>query len=123
MPPVDDVGTATIRDELLAGLERWRGALERGDLRALRALYREEFVYEGLDRDTWLSTGYGVSANEVTSVDVSDALLAADPEEPGLYISRFQLTTKKGPQSRALIKRLYWQRDDDGYRIIAEDSF
>ena len=123
LPPANEGGQTDIRDELLERLERWRSALQRGDLLALREMYREDFVYEGLDRDTWLSTGYGVSTGEIGAVELSDTLLAADPEEPGLYISRFQLTTKKGPQSRALIKRLYWQRDDDGYRIIAEDAF
>ncbi len=123
LPQAGAAGQAVVRDALLDRLETWRAALQQGDLRALRALYRDDFIYEGLDRDTWLSTGYSDLVRDAGSVELSEPLLAADPEEPGLYISRFKLTTKKGPQSRALIKRLYWQRDDDGYRIIAEDAF
>ncbi len=123
LPAADASGQEATRNALLESLQRWQAALQQGDLHSLRALYREDFAYEGLDRDTWLSTAYGSAASDATSVELSEVLLAADPEEPGLYVSRFELTTKKGPHSRALIKRLYWQRDDDGYRVIAEDSF
>ncbi|MEM6514126.1 MAG: L,D-transpeptidase family protein [Pseudomonadota bacterium] len=107
------------RRALLNGIEDWRQASEQGDLRRLRTLYREDFSYDGLDRDTWLASAIDLPD---TTLAVSDVLLVADPVEEGLYLSRFTLT-KKGPQSRALIKRLYWQRDGSTYRIVAEDAF
>ena len=112
-----------VRDRLLESVERWRQASVRGDLQSLRALYREDFSYEGLDRDTWVASGLDKAFEGATELALADVLLVADPVEPGLYLSRFVLAKEKGPQSRALIKRLYWQFGDDGFRIVAEDSF
>ncbi len=118
----DVPSTNDTRDHLLRSLETWRAAAEAGDLRRLRSLYREDFTYDGLDRDTWIASGFAAGAAGA-ALEMSDVMLIADPVEAGLFVSRFELITKKGPRLRALIKRLYWQRDDDGFRIIAEDSF
>ncbi|MEM8683333.1 MAG: L,D-transpeptidase family protein [Pseudomonadota bacterium] len=118
----DNASSSEARDELLSLLETWRAAIQRGDLRALRSLYSDDFSYAGLDRDTWLASRINDDI-EQASIDYAEVLLVADPVEAGLYLSRFEFSTKKGPQSRALIKRLYWQRGDNGFRVVAEDSY
>jgi len=49
-------------------------------------------------------------------------LLLADPENPGLYLSRFRFRHVRAGHSVESMKRLYWRRDDGGrLLIVAED--
>jgi len=50
-------------------------------------------------------------------------LLLADPEDDGLYLSRFRQAITYDDRTIATIKRLYWRRSEDGeLRIVAEDN-
>ena len=50
-------------------------------------------------------------------------MLLADPEEPGLYLSRFTQTITEHERTMVTIKRLYWRRSENGeLRIVAEDN-
>jgi hypothetical protein len=63
------------------------------------------------------------SERVLTSVQIEDLLLLADPEEPGLYLSRFKqvLVGPNGPVT--MVKRLYWmRRSDSEWRIVSEDN-
>jgi murein L,D-transpeptidase YafK len=112
------------RSGLRAALESWRRSLEEKDLAAYLSLYAEKFRYREMDRDSWASYRLGAfAAREVGSVRLEDVILMADPEEPGLYLSRFtqEFVTDNGPVR--ITKRLYWMRgEDDFWRIIAEGS-
>ena len=54
---------------------------------------------------------------------LDEVFLLADPEEAGLYLSRFRQTISYDGRSIAIVKRLYWRRMTDGdLRIVAEDN-
>ncbi len=56
-------------------------------------------------------------------ISIDDLLLLADPEEEGLYLSRFRETISGSGVAGSTIKRLYWRRNDEGdWRIVAEDN-
>jgi murein L,D-transpeptidase YafK len=112
------------RIELRIALELWRQSLEEGDLPGYLALYADDFRHRGMDKEAWSSYRSGAfNARNFESVSLEDVLLIADPEEPGLYLSRFtqEFITDSGPVR--ITKRLYWRRRDDNFwQIVAEGA-
>ena len=113
-----------IRIEFRVALEMWRQSLEDSDLLAYLSLYSDEFRHRGMDKEAWASYRLAVfDARDLESVDLEDVLLIADPEEPGLYLSRFTQEFVTGSGMVTIMKRLYWQRREDSlWKIVAEDS-
>lgn len=111
-----------LRTELRIMLEVWRQSLEDGDLPIFLSLYADEFRYGGVDKESWASrTVTAFEGGEPRPVRLEDILLIADPEEDGLYLSRFtqEFATEQGRVR--ITRRLYWQRRAGGpLRIIAE---
>ena len=112
------------RMELRKVLEMWRQSLEESDLTTYLALYSDEFRYRGMDKATWSSYRQGVfDEREIESVKLDDVLLVADPEEPGLYLSRFTQEYVTVGGTVRMTKRLYWLRQEDrSWRIVAEGA-
>lgn len=113
-----------LRVEFRLALDLWRRSLEEGDLIAYLSLYADDFRSRGMDRKEWASYRHGVfGARSLQAVDLADVLLLKDPEEPELYLSRFNqvLTTENGMVSTT--KRLYWRRmPGNRWQIVSEDS-
>jgi len=113
-----------LRIEFRLALDMWRDSLAKGDLYTYLSLYADDFRYRGMDRDAWSSYRLGVfEARQLDGVALDDVMLVRDPEEPGLYLSRFTqvLMTATGPVTTT--KRLYWRRGSGSqWRIISEDS-
>ncbi len=62
-------------------------------------------------------------ARAVDSLELDDVMLVADPEVPGLYLSRFRQAMTTADGSVTTIKRLYWRRDDgNAWRIVSEGA-
>lgn len=105
-------------------LDMWRKSLERGDLPGYLALYADDFHRHGMDKAAWSEYLLKVfEARRLIEVRLDDLMLLADPEEAGLYISRFTqvLATSEGAVESS--KRLYWRREkSDTWRIVSEDS-
>ena len=112
------------RMELRTVLELWRQSLEASDLTNYLALYSDEFRYRGMDKAAWSSYRRSVfDAREIESVNLDDVLLIADPEEPGLYLSRFTQEYVTVGGTVRTTKRLYWlRREDRSWRIVAEGA-
>jgi hypothetical protein len=54
---------------------------------------------------------------------VDEIMLLADPEEPGLYISRFRLQTVEPGRAMTITKRLYWRATASSeLQVVAEDN-
>ncbi len=112
------------RMELRTVLEMWRLSLEEGDLITYLALYSDGFRYRGMNKATWSLYRQGAfDAREIESVKLDDVLLIADPEEPGLYLSRFTQEYVTSDGTVRTTKRLYWMRQEDRtWRIVAEGA-
>ncbi|MGI9203851.1 MAG: L,D-transpeptidase family protein [Woeseiaceae bacterium] len=113
-----------LRSDFRTALDTWRDSLASGDLFTYLSMYADDFRYRDMDRDSWASFRYNVfDAQKLGGVTLADVFLVADPEVPGLYLSRFTqiLKTTDGPVTTT--KRLYWRRSEDNrWRIVAEDA-
>lgn len=105
-------------------LDMWRRSLQDEDLVSYLSLYDEGFRQHGLDKAEWSAFRLGAfAARPIDSVEIRDVLLVADPEEPGLYISRFTQVLTGAAGAVTTTKRLYWKRRADAqWRIISEDN-
>ena len=105
-------------------LDMWRRSLQDEDLVSYLSLYDEGFRQHGLDKAEWSAFRLGAfAARPIDSVEIRDVLLVADPEEPGLYISRFTQVLTDAAGAVTTTKRLYWKRRADAqWRIISEDN-
>ena len=107
-----------------AALEAWETSHRQGDLHRYLSLYADDFVYRGMNRADWSAYRLQSFRNApVLELELSDVLILADPEEEGLYLTRFQQRIVTNDQTITTTKRLYWRRNDDGgLKIIAEDN-
>ena len=116
--------TEELRTEFHLVLEQWRDSLERGDLLAHLSLYANDFRYRDMGLSEWSAWRLNVfESRQLDDVRLDNVMLVADPETPGLFLSRFTqvLATADGPVTTT--KRLYWRRSDGSqWRIVAEDS-
>lgn len=115
---------AATRAELAAVLDLWAESRRSGDLHQYLSLYADEFEYRGMGRDDW--AGYRlqtVSTTPIREFELQEVLLLADPEDSGLYLSRFRQIIVDGERTIVTTKRLYWRRTADGaLKIVAEDN-
>ncbi len=113
-----------LRSEFRAALNAWVMSYESGDLHSYLSQYDDDFTYRGLQRDEWLAIRLQAYDTQVIEkIRIDDVLLLADPEEEGLFLSRFRLTIVGGGQTTRTTKRLYWRRSADAeWRIVAEDN-
>jgi murein L,D-transpeptidase YafK len=114
----------TIRKRLQSAVDEWASSYLSGDLHRYLTLYGEDFQHRGMNRDEWsayrLQT---IGATKVREFLLEDLLLLADPEDAGLYLSRFRQTFADATHKVVTIKRLYWRESADGkLRIVAEDN-
>lgn len=112
------------RNELLAVVKQWEASYRNGDWHRFLSLYAEDFSYRGMDLQEWSTYRLRTVANrEIADFTIDDLMLLSDPEEPGLYLSRFRQTISESDRTIATTKRLYWRRSPAGdLRIVAEDN-
>lgn len=112
------------RDQLLAALALWAGSYRDGDWNRFLSLYSQEFAYRGMNREEWSAYRVQtVGARPLDDFTVDEVLLLADPEEDGLYLSRFRQRINESGRTIATTKRLYWRKTPQGdFVIVAEDN-
>ena len=121
---VSDEELAATRAELRGQLDGWVESYAAGDLHRYLSFYVDDFSYRGMDREQWNAfRTQSLTQAPPRRVAVNDVFLFADPEEKGLYLTRFRQTITYDDRSVATLKRLYWQRMPGGeLRIVAEDN-
>lgn len=114
----------SLQNRLEAAIASWQNSFTSGDLHRLLSMYADDFSYRGMDRTEWASYRMqSLAERRVDSMAVEELLLLADPEDVGLYVSRFRLQIVGQDGSVAMTKRLYWRQVADGsLRIVAEDN-
>ncbi|MBT8088028.1 MAG: L,D-transpeptidase family protein [Gammaproteobacteria bacterium] len=113
-----------LRAELTSSLDAWARTLELGEIDDHLSLYDDEFRHWGMDRTEWgVLQRTAIPARAIDAVDLGELLLLADPEQDGLFLSRFQLLVNEASGTTAFTKRLYWRRAANGeLKIVAEDA-
>jgi len=115
---------AELRRELVGTLDAWAQSYRTGDLHKHLSFYAQDFEFRGMDRSEWVSFRVQTIASKpISDFSIDDVLLMADPEEDGLYLSRFRQTIVDDARMTVTTKRLYWRRMPDGeLHIVAEDN-
>ena len=115
---------AATRDELMAALDSWASSYRSGDWHRYLSLYATDFKYRGLDRDEWSAYRLqALAARPIQQFILDDVLLLGDPEEDGLFLSRFRQSIVDDEHTTVTIKRLYWRRAENGeLKIVTEDN-
>jgi murein L,D-transpeptidase YafK len=115
---------AHTRAELMSVLKLWSDSYRVGDWHQYLALYAQEFEYRGMSREEWSAYRVrSVGGRTIEGFSVDNIMLFADPEEPGLYLSRFRQTVTERERTTTTTKRLYWRRTGRGnLQIVAEDN-
>jgi murein L,D-transpeptidase YafK len=118
----DDI--AALRDEVRSAVDAWAESIKSGDLHRYLTLYADQFTYRGMTREQWAEYRLRtLGARAIEDFRIADVVLLADPEETGLFVSRFQQETTEAGRKVVATKRLYWQRAPGGdLRIVAEDN-
>jgi murein L,D-transpeptidase YafK len=113
-----------VRGQLLEALDTWTGSYRVGDWNRYLSMYADEFVYRGMSRDEWFRYRLQTSGSRpIEDFAVDDVLLLADPEEEGLYLSRFRQQVTEAGHTVTTTKRLYWRESaGGGFQIVAEDN-
>ncbi|MCH8246809.1 MAG: L,D-transpeptidase family protein [Bacteroidetes bacterium] len=115
---------ALSRAELMSALKVWSDSYRVGDWHQYLSLYAQEFEYRGMSREEWFAYRIrSVGGQTIEGFSVDNIMLLADPEEPGLYLSRFRQTITEHERTMVTTKRLYWRRTGRGnLLIVAEDN-
>jgi len=114
----------TTRELLLDALDAWVSSYRRGDWNRFLSSYAQEFVYRGMSLAEWSAYRlHSVGSRKIEDYTVADVLLLADPEDEGLFLSRFRQEVTEDGQTVATTKRLYWRKSAAGrFQIVAEDN-
>ncbi len=113
-----------LRSELGAAVAGWAASLERRDMQAHLSFYSEDFHHWTMNKSEWTVLLLGtLGRRPITDVTVSELLLLADPNDDGLYLSRFTQSVTEDGATVVSTRRLYWRRSANGaLRIVAEDA-
>ncbi|MEQ8205069.1 MAG: L,D-transpeptidase family protein [Woeseia sp.] len=119
--PASDI--AKTRAEFRRALARWQTSINEGDVAGYLALYSADFRQQDMDKNDWSTWRANVfAARGDSDVTLRDVMLLADPEEAGLYLSRFTQVMVSDGQEVLTQKRLYWRRNDaQDWQIVTED--
>jgi murein L,D-transpeptidase YafK len=120
----DEADIAALRNQLNSKVSAWVRANAESDLHAYLSLYDDSFRYRGMSLREWATFRLRTFAERgKVTMTIDELLLLADPEEEGLFLSRFIQTTSGSANGSRSIKRLYWRRNNaDEWRIVAEDN-
>lgn len=124
MRKASDQEIETNRRLLLNALDSWVKSYRSGDWNRFFSSYAQEFVYRGMDLEEWFAYRlHSVGSRKIDDFTVADVLLMADPEDEGLFLSRFRQQITEDGQTVATTKRLYWRKSAAGrFEIVAEDN-
>jgi len=115
---------ARTREELQRALDTWANSYESGDLHQYLSSYADDFSYRGMNREEWAEfRSQSITRAPPLSVELDEVLLLADPEDDGIFLSRFRQVIAYDDRTITTVKRLYWRRSENGrLRIVAEDN-
>ena len=113
-----------IRERLLAALDDWQQSYAAGDWFTYLSLYADEFSFRGMNKDEWSAFRLqSIGNRSLDDYSIDNIYLLEDPEEEGLFLSRFVQRIVGDGATVETTKRLYWRQDAAGeFKIVAEDN-
>lgn len=110
-----------VADEVTAFIDGWRRAWQSADFDRYLSAFAADFEPAGTIRDSWVEgRSRAFATATVGTVEISETLIVAYPEEPDLYLARFRLELTSGGRKFDTMKQLYIRRlAGGGYKIVA----
>lgn len=111
------------RAHLIQALEGWRSAWEQQDITRYMRYYASDFADEkGENRGAWQTRKAGLfSYHRPHQIQISDLLLFKYPSEKTVAVAIFNQTYQRDGKKMVERKRLWWQWQDNQWKIISEE--
>lgn len=109
------------RGQFLAAFDRWRADWESLDSQRYFSHYASQFRSDSRDLDAWKARKLKVNAGKKwVKVGVSDVSLFAYPGAGGMMMITFEQDYRSSNLSNRTVKRQYWIREGEAWRILHE---
>ena len=113
----------TLRAELAAAVESWRRDWESRDTEAYLRHYAKKFSSNGLNLAQWSAQKIQVNAGKSwIKVKVADVSLLLYPGNEDMAVATFDQDYASSNLSNRMMKRQYWIRENNKWRIVFEGS-
>ncbi len=113
----------TLRAELAASVESWRRDWESRDTEAYLRHYAKKFSSNGLNLAQWSAQKHQVNSGKSwIKVRVSEVSLLLYPGNEDMAVATFDQDYASSNLSNRMMKRQYWIRENNKWRIVFEGS-
>jgi len=113
----------SLRSDLAASIENWRRDWESRDTDAYLRHYARKFTSNGMNLAQWSVQKRLVNAGKNwIKVSVSDMSLLLYPGKEEMAVATFEQEYASSNLSNRMMKRLYWIRENNKWRIVFEGA-
>jgi len=113
----------SLRSDLAASIENWRRDWESRNTDAYLRHYARKFTANGLNLAQWSTQKHQVNAAKSwIKVGVSDMSLLLYPGKEEMAVATFEQDYASSNLSNRMMKRQYWIRENNKWRIVFEGA-
>jgi murein L,D-transpeptidase YafK len=113
----------SLRSDLASSIENWRRDWESRDTEAYLRHYARKFTSNGLSLAQWSAQKHQVNAAKSwIKVGVSDMSLLLYPGKEEIAVATFEQDYASSNLSNRMMKRQYWIRENNKWRIVFEGA-
>jgi murein L,D-transpeptidase YafK len=114
---------AALRSDLAAAIESWRNDWESRNTTAYLRHYARTFSSNGMDRAQWAAQKQQVNAGKSwIRIQVNDMSLLLYPGKEEMAVATFEQDYASSNLSNRMLKRQYWIRENNAWRIVFEGA-
>jgi murein L,D-transpeptidase YafK len=113
----------SLRSDLASSIENWRRDWESRDTEAYLRHYARKFTSNGLSLAQWSAQKHQVNAAKSwIKVGISDMSLLLYPGKEEIAVATFEQDYASSNLSNRMMKRQYWIRENNKWRIVFEGA-
>lgn len=114
---------ASLREDLAVAIESWRHDWESRDTDAYLSHYSKQYSSNGLNFSQWAAQKRQINAaKNWIKVQVTDMSLLLYPGKQQMAVATFAQDYASSNLSNRMLKRQYWIREDNTWRILLEGA-
>jgi murein L,D-transpeptidase YafK len=113
----------SLRADLASSIENWRYDWESRNTDAYLRHYARKFTFNGLTLAQWSAQKHQVNAGKTwIKIRVSEMSLLLYPGKEDMAVATFEQDYASSNLSNRMMKRQYWIREDNKWRILFEGA-
>jgi murein L,D-transpeptidase YafK len=113
----------SLRSDLASSIENWRRDWESRNTDAYLRHYARKFISNGMNLAQWSAQKHLVNAGKSwIKVGVSDMSLLLYPGKEEMAVATFEQDYASSNLSNRMVKRQYWIRENNKWRIVFEGA-